>query len=32
MEKICVNCGNDLACEGNEVCLECLEELQHEGY
>ena len=24
-DPICENCGNDLACEGETMCLECLE-------
>jgi hypothetical protein len=24
-ETICVECGNDLACEGYQLCSECLE-------
>jgi hypothetical protein len=27
LETICVECGNDLACEGYELCSDCLEEL-----
>lgn len=25
-DKICVECGNDLVCEGYELCSECLEQ------
>lgn len=26
-ERICEECGNDLACEGYRLCSECLERL-----
>lgn len=26
-ERICEECGNDLACEGYRFCSDCLEEL-----
>ena len=25
-EEICIECGNDLVCEGYTMCSECLEE------
>lgn len=28
MPKICVECGNDLVCEGYGLCSECLEEIE----
>lgn len=31
-ERICVECGNDLACEGFRMCSECLEKAGHAGY
>jgi len=30
-ERICTECGNDLACAGYQMCSDCLEELGHEG-
>ena len=30
-ERICNECGNDLACQGYQMCSECLEKLGHEG-
>lgn len=30
-ERICEVCGDDLACEGSRACLDCLEELGHDG-
>lgn len=29
LDKICEECGNDLACEGQDLCLDCL--LEHEA-
>lgn len=31
-ERICVECGDDLACEGYRMCSECLEKAGHDGY
>jgi len=31
-DRICVECGNDHACEGFRMCSDCLEKLGHEGY
>lgn len=28
MPEICVECGNDVVCEGYDLCSECLEEIE----
>lgn len=30
-ERICSECGNDLACQGYNMCSDCLEEAGHDG-
>lgn len=30
-EQICIECGNDLACEGYLMCSDCHEDLGHDG-